>query len=294
LHQYLRAIGFKSLDSKKKLQKIVTDVINSSGKTDYTSYPGEEDCILMECSKEYGNDFGITVRGQFDESNHYIFDYYYPFLKGRNISTAEDITVERHSARESYAGVCDDYRLGVTLIFYLQNIIPYLKLKEKMPQNDTSLNLAALSKEGKIMMPLQKSEKQKGEAKKLIKTRKELIDQARMGDEEAMEHLTIEDMDTYTAISQKIVTEDILSIVDTYFMPYGVECDQYSILGEILNVEELENSFSHEKIYRMAVCCNELIFDLCVNKDDVLGVPEPGRRYKGTIWMQGYINFPNE
>ena len=34
-----------------------------------------------------------------------------------------------------------------------------------------------------------------------------------------MESLTMEDMDTYSMISQRIVTDDILTIVDSYFMP---------------------------------------------------------------------------
>ena len=38
---------------------------------------------------------------------------------------------------------------------------------------------------------------------------------------------------------------------------------------------------------------NDMIFDLCINKEDVYGEPGVGRRFKGTIWMQGYINFPN-
>ena len=46
---------------------------------------------------------------------------------------------------------------------------------------------------------------------------------AREGDEEAMESLTLEDIDTYSMISKRIMTEDILSIVDTYFMPYGID-----------------------------------------------------------------------
>ena len=101
-------------------------------------------------------------------------------------------------------------------------------------------------------------------------------------------------MDTYTSISKKIQNDDVFTLVDTYFMPYGVECDQYSILGEILECQTLENSMSGEKVYRMLVNCNELIFDLCINDADLLGEPLAGRRFKGVIWMQGYINFPEE
>ena len=49
-----------------------------------------------------------------------------------------------------------------------------------------------------------------------------------------MEDLTMEDMDTYSMISERIVTDDVLTIVDSYFMPNGIECDQYGILGERL------------------------------------------------------------
>ena len=45
----------------------------------------------------------------------------------------------------------------------------------------------------------------------------------------AIENLTLEDIDTYSMLSRRIANEDILSIVDSYFMPYGIESDQYSI-----------------------------------------------------------------
>ena len=53
-------------------------------------------------------------------------------------------------------------------------------------------------------------------------TRNRLIQAARGGDEEAIESLTLEDMDTYTTISRRIQKMDVFSLVDTYFMPYGV------------------------------------------------------------------------
>ena len=99
-------------------------------------------------------------------------------------------------------------------------------------------------------------------------------------------------MDTYSSISRKIHNEDVFSIVDTYFMPYGVECDQYSVLGEIQNCRLVENNFTGEKVYQLTIDCNELIFDVCINEADVFGEPQAGRRFKGIIWLQGYINFP--
>ena len=91
----------------------------------------------------------------------------------------------------------------------------------------------------KILFPLQKDKEAVKVERELAKNRTNLIAAARNGDEEAMESLTMEDMDTYSMISQRIVTDDVLTIVDSYFMPYGIECDQYNVLGEILDIIEI-------------------------------------------------------
>ena len=120
-----------------------------------------------------------------------------------------------------------------------------------------------------------------------------LIAAARRGDEDAIETLTLEDMDMYTTISRRIQKEDVFSLVDTYFMPYGVECDQYSVLGEITDCHLTKNKLTDEEIYVLTINCNELTFDVCINIIDLFGEPQVGRRFKGTVWMQGFINYPD-
>ena len=77
--------------------------------------------------------------------------------------------------------------------------------------------------------------------------RKMLLNAARNGDQTAIETLTLDDIDTYSKVSRRLANEDVFSIVDTYFMPYGVECDLYSIMGEILAVRERENTCYRRK-----------------------------------------------
>ena len=143
-------------------------------------------------------------------------------------------------------------------------------------------------------MPISKNEKQIQNTKKNSQDRNYLIAAAREGDEDAIETLTLEDMDMYTTISRKIQKNDIFSLVDTYFMPYGVECDQYSVLGEITEFRLVTNDITGEKVYILTILCNELTFDVCINEKDLYGEPQVGRRFKGSIWLQGYINFPEE
>ena len=229
----MRAIGFSEMKDRKELQNLITDIILNADEREYTS--NENETILAEFCKDFAENIGIAVCGEFDSDDKFSFDYYYPYLRGTEISSEEDVSVERHAGTESYAGICDDIKVGVSLIFYLQNMIPYVKSRnnKRLPINGTTLTLSALSLQGKIMMPIIKNEKDKKIIKKASNDRNSLIAAARRGDEEAIESLTLEDMDTYTIISKKIQKEDVFTLVDTYFMPYGVECDQYSILGEI-------------------------------------------------------------
>ena len=76
-------------------------------------------------------------------------------------------------------------------------------------------------------------------------------------------------------------------------MPYGIACDQYSIMGDILSVERVQNVLTEEYVYILTLECNDLIFDICINKEDLLGEPMPGRRFRGVVWMQGLVDFMN-
>ncbi len=293
MHKYMRAIGFSNYMDRKKLKELLTDVILNSDERAYTM--NQDKVLLGEFSKNFAGEMGITVCGEFDEEDRFLYEYYYPYLKGTDITTTEDVSVERHAARESYAGVCDDVKVGISLIFYLQNMIPYVKAQAcgMLPLRGTTVTLTGLSLEGTVMLPIMKDEEQKQRVRTESANRNKLLNAARRGDEDAIETLTLEDMDMYTAISRRIQREDVFSLVDTYFMPYGVECDQYSVLGEILDVQLLTNQLTGEKIYLLKICANELTFDVSINIIDLFGEPQVGRRFKGTIWLQGHINYPN-
>ena len=292
MHKYMRAIGFSKLESRKRLQELLAETIINADRRGITK--NQENQILGEFCKDFAESVGIAVCGEFDDEQRFTYEYYFPYLNGTGITSYEDVSVERHADKESFAGVCDDIKVGMSLIFYLKNKIPYIKAMTEnlLPVRGTSLTLSALSVSGTIMLPIQKDEQQLERVKQASAARSSLMAAARKGDEDAMETLTLEDMDMYTVISRKIQKEDVFSLVDTYFMPYGVECDQYAVLGEILECSSEKNQMTGEEIYMMALSCNDLVFDVCINKKDLYGEPLAGRRFRGTIWMQGIINFP--
>lgn len=302
MHRYLRAIGFSDIKNREELRALIDEVakVCLSG-NEIKGYAFFRDIAVDAANRTFGELFldfvhgaGICIRGEFDDESRFLYEYYFPYMTGTNISSTEDVTVERHAEKESFAGVCDDIKIGITLIFYLQNIVPYKKFHAlgQLPVQGTALILSALSVDGTIMMPINKNEKDKRRIKKAAKERNQLIAQARMGDEDAIESLTLDDMDTYTTISRKLHKTDVFSLVDTYFMPFGVECDQYSVLGEIVDFHTDTNRISGEEVVLMTMECNEMMIDLCINRKDLYGEAAVGRRFKGVIWLQGQIAFP--
>ncbi len=293
MHKYMRAIGFSEYTDRKKIKELIRRSVTHADERAYTL--NENGVMLGEFCKNYAEGMGIAVCGEFDdEDDKFTYEYYYPYLRGTGVTSYEEVNIERLANREAYEGACDDVNVGITLIFYLQNMIPYVKAKYCGQAYPTGLSvtMSALSTEGSIMMPIKKDEVQKKRIRKDSVNRSKLIEAARKGDEEAIETLTLEDMDMYTTISRKILKEDVFSIVDTYFMPYGVECDHYSVLGEIVACKKVKNSLTEEEIYLLTICSNELTFDVAINIIDLFGEPQVGRRFKGTIWLQGRVNFP--
>lgn len=288
MHKFLRTIGFSNI-KKKDLEIILDEVMKQPEFMRVTrDSRGNE---FAELAKTYGNNIGIMIRGSYDEQDEFHMDYYFPYVVSDTVSTLEQIDIEKHAEKESYAGVCDEIRLGVTLIFYLQNVADFLS-EHRMNIHVDNLQgalLSGLSVDGKILLPIQDRVLEKQTANNKSEKRQKLIAEAREGNEEAIENLSIEDLDTYSQISKRIRKEDVLSIVSTTFMPYGIESDQYSILGEIKEIEEIENSITKEIIYSMEVECNDMNFKVTINQKDLLGEPAVGRRFKGSIWMQGTV-----
>ena len=290
MHRFLRSVGFSCINKRSEMRKIIYDVVNNCDEK--LIVEDHEDGAFAEFSKIYASDCGITVCGQFDENNKFRPDYWFPFFKGTGITSEEEIVIEQHAEKESFAGACDDFRIGVTLIFYLQNAAEYMIQERKNELNKkTTITLSALASEGKILLPLQKDKESVLVEKEMSRNRANLIAAARNGDEEAMENLTMEDMDTYSMISQRIATEDIFTIVDSYFMPHGMECDQYNVMGEIMEFSTDRNKLTGEEIYFLTIESNDMQYDVCINKADLLGEPAIGRRFKGLVWLQGQLQY---
>lgn len=290
MHLYLRSVGFGEYKKKRDIEKLLKELEETA--TSRRRIQIDTDENLCEIRAEVAPGFGVVMVGEMDEQGIFRREYYYPYIAGAEISSEASCSIQRHLEKETYAGLLDEYRVGISLIFYLTNGLEYRERKlDHASRKSKNVRLGGLCMDGKILLPLHKTRKQIEMAKVSSKQRSNLLEAAKNGDEDAMESLTMEDMDLYSQISRRVTKEDIYSIVDSSFMPCGIECDLYSVIGDIIGIEEKENRITKEAIYDLTLDCNDLIFHVGIAKKDLLGEPKLGRRFKGQIWMQGIVEF---
>ena len=119
MHQYLKAIGFNNLQTKKELKELLDQVENTFTHQTIVSYQNWAD--YCEFQKEYGQNVGITLCGELDEFENFDADYYFPYFEGSGVTTYADVIVEKRIEKEEYVGICEDPKVGISLIFHLQN-----------------------------------------------------------------------------------------------------------------------------------------------------------------------------
>ena len=288
MNQFMRAVGFSEYKTNKKLNQIFE---TASKKPDvYVEYTNREKDTVFELTKMAGDGFGLTWLGT-KEDGELLCEYCYPFLKGKKYFSKADVSLEERAMGNIYNAAFEDFRVGVFIIFFVQNGIEYFGMQKESDKETPRIIMAlsGLALNGTILLPLAFSEEEQQRRTREQKKRIRLLTAARKGDEKAMESLAYQDMDIYTRVSKRILTEDVFSIVETSFIPYGMECDQYSIVADIVSVKEAVNLFTKEKIWKLRLNYNGIYIDICINQQDLMGEPKEGRRFKGNIWLQGRL-----
>lgn len=293
MHSYFRAIGFSKLKTKSDQNKLITAALNDP--TIRKEIEISSDTRLVQISRSFGNNIGIHIIGEQGEDGIFNIDHSFPYCLGVHTINQTELQIEPHTDKEAYSVVSEDYNLGMTLIYNLQNIVDYVRTTwlNEYYKNPEKVKFGALSIEGRILCGVHLDYIACPYDKQPInnKDRRNLIEKARSGDMDALENLTIEDMDTFSLISKRIKDEDLLTVVETYFMPYGIDNEHYTILGIIQNIEQITNEFSDEMVYNLTILCNDVLFNVVINSLDLQGEPQIGRRFKGIIWLQGHVEF---
>lgn len=336
MHKYLRAVGFSNYQRKSQIDDFFKD--NLKDENLISTYISQDMRLCGQYNIQVCQGAGVSVIGEQEKNQLAIMDFYYPYLKGYDYTLIQECTIERHSDKDSYAGIIDDYRMGIALIFYLTNGNVYNSLIKSFKPTDIKIDrifLSALSISGRIILPIDKKELSGNEFADKSKLNAEFNDAHEnnfdysddFDDDENDEDDDIDDLLDDSPITTRLIgdmgdfsdgiggkalsigigiklphdpigeqemrlkNEDLYSIVETSIIPYGIECDKYQIVAEILSVNRKTNKFTGENLVEMRVDAMGLQFNIMINENDLEGEPLPGRRFRGVIWLLGEVEF---
>ena len=152
MHKYLNAIGFHDIASEREWYQILLESEkNFSG---YDRIALDEHTDLCELRREYGNGIGISSYGFIDENDEaFRRECYFPYFSGSGVSSYADIAVEQKTFSPTYVGVCEDVKLGCSIIFHIQNGMEYIKEATLGGLNKSSISVtfSGLALSGKIL-----------------------------------------------------------------------------------------------------------------------------------------------
>lgn len=292
MHTYFSCAGFSKYIVRSEVKNIL-DRLQEDNIKNINISRNEEDELIWEVYAKISESIRICIDGYIDEKNgDLVRERYFPCLFSRDISSMAESKVYRLVDYEHYSVIVDDSRLGISIIYRMVNNLEYISRKNKKLPTKVLVNyISAWAKSAKIILPLFKTFEQAEFEKIESMNRFTRIDAAKNGDELAMEVLSEEDMMLYDMATRRLEYEDIYSIVETCIVPNGVECEIYSIVGDIVNFRMEENIYTKEKIYIFTVNCKDIVFDMAVAEKKLEGDPKIGRRIKADIWMQGIAAF---
>ncbi len=294
MNNYLRAAGYSEYNTEGIIYRFIR---NSVTKTEYLTAQLElgDGTTLHEYRMPANAYIGICAAvlkssGEFAE-----IQYYYPYFNSPELSTTANCTIESHTMSELYSGSIDDYSIGLSLIFFLNNPINY-RLR-KLYDNASEFQgtaLSAFANEATVLLPVVPQgdplDPLAGmDASSMFDADDPIL--VADDDETGISDDYIEsDLNMYDQISERIESEDLYSLVEQSFIPCGVECDQYSVIGEIVDYIEQTNELTGEQLVLIKLSCNNVEFWLCMRKNDILGELQKGRRLKCRIWLTGTVN----
>ncbi len=290
MEKYLSAVGFKGYSNKEQMKELIRDIIQHPTEK-YISNFGE-DKLKIEYNKKYYKELGIMIRGELDDLEEIKVSSVLPYKKGRVVMDVSEIDViEADFDKDEYYGFFEDEKTGNCMSFYVQNLVDYLDIGEEKDAYIRCLRLVAFSTEGTVVFPISKDGVDMLVEEEEEKWRASLLEMAKDGDDEAISLLELDAEQTEEMFQYRFKHEDLLTILEGYFIPHGFHDAEYSLLGTILDYHVEENRITHEEIYILNVDCLNFKLEVCINKEDLMGIPSKGMRFKGICMIQGHIEF---
>ena len=129
MHKFLRTVGFSNYKKKHDIEKLLQDLIDQVDPSQIHKIQIDEVTNLCQVRAEMAHDMGLDIYGEMDEFGVVRPEYYVPYMLSHDSSSTADCSIQRHTDRETFAGLLDENRVGISLIFYMENHVIAFQLQ---------------------------------------------------------------------------------------------------------------------------------------------------------------------
>ncbi len=295
LQDYLRCIGFSEYCERRLASILIRELFRHETRTQKTCLIGEND-YYSETRIEVAKGIGLCICGGYsidgDEKSTTDIYQYYPFNERNSLSSA--LNGEIHERSDKYAHLCIivDKRNEALMVFRLENNTEYIRrVRDQFPIAIKRTYLTGYCLEGKVILGIQR----KRDAKRTNHPNRD--DQNPLRNHEnpsSLSKYNEREANSWEKIdfaAKRKFKYNIYNYIDTLFSPTSMEPEIYTVLGNIRNVELLENHFSKERFYNLKLDVNHIHLHVVIHSEDLEGEPEIGHRFKGKICLFGRIEL---
>ena len=157
MHKFMRTVGFSMYQKKQDMAKLLKRLAKEAEMTGRLAE--QEGSRFCELRTEVAPGMGVAMIGEMSPKGTFSREYYFPYVKNPDVSSEAECSIQRHTERETYAGLLDEYRVGISLIFYMENSMEYrMRRSARQPVQPKGAALTGLAVQGKVLLPVNKTE----------------------------------------------------------------------------------------------------------------------------------------
>ena len=305
LNDFYKSIGLADIAASKRKMNRILRLASFTPDFLHESKEDNKGRVYFERYKFLGSGFGISVHGyrrkrtnkEGKQVEKYMVTDWGIFAQSHHDTSVLNAFIDTDEDQVLYCFAEDkisanafEFRLNNSLevLGHYQKLSGYKEVK-RFEAHLTKVNVAMLMIFGTILLPVVKNEEHLNDRISEEVLQKELIKRARQGDLDAEQHLYEMSIEQEIDIRERLMSEDMLSVFEGYFLNLLEQSGIFSILADITCVEEITNEASMEKLYRLVVSITGTTITLYLNEKDVIGMPIVGMRIMGIGLLQGSV-----
>lgn len=228
--------------------------------------------------------FFVTVTELASEAPE--FTEIYPGVRELWGPVLDNLVISEDPSGHMYASGVES-RTGELFTLMLTSLGGLLDKNGKIaPAKGLKFSCYGLSVDGRVILGSEIDAQGAKDMKEEAEWREDVLRRAMEGEEAAFSEIDSYMNEVDEEIRERLKSEDLYSVLDGFFSPMGPDAS-YNVLGEILHVDKVLNPLSEEWVYRLEVKTMAASMGIYINPRDLVGVPEKGRRFRGTVRVLG-------